>query len=123
MLLQSIQVRVGTLDQFCRREGVDRIHLLKMDVQGGEGLVIEGATGMLSRGRIDAIYTEVMFVSHYAEGKLFDELSGMLERHGLRLFGFYNLTWATNGQLRFGDALYVSDGVREQVFNRLPEEP
>ena len=51
-------VNLTTIDLFCEREGVDRIHLLKLDVEGHELKVLEGSRGMLASGRIDALQFE-----------------------------------------------------------------
>lgn len=39
---------VGTLDDFCREHGVDRIDLLKVDVEGNEFRVFRGGSSMLN---------------------------------------------------------------------------
>jgi FkbM family methyltransferase len=38
-----------TLDHYCQQEGIDALHLLKVDVDGPELHVLEGAQGLLSR--------------------------------------------------------------------------
>ena len=40
-------VKLTTLDKFCSEEGISRIHLLKMDVEGHELKVLEGAKNLL----------------------------------------------------------------------------
>jgi FkbM family methyltransferase len=52
------EIRVRPLDDVCEEEGVDRIHLLKMDVEGHELEVLRGASRMLGRGSIDVIQFE-----------------------------------------------------------------
>lgn len=51
-------VRLTTLDQFCAAEGIDRIHFLKLDVEGHELNVLNGGAGLLKQERIDAIQFE-----------------------------------------------------------------
>jgi FkbM family methyltransferase len=60
------QVEVQTVDGFCEAHGIDRIHLLKLDVEGHELKVIQGAAGMIERGRIDAIQFEFANVNVYS---------------------------------------------------------
>ena len=55
---QSETVRVGTVDQYCSDQQIDRIHLMKMDVEGHELEVLEGSSTMLERGAIDIIVFE-----------------------------------------------------------------
>jgi FkbM family methyltransferase len=53
------RVRAETLDAFCRDRSIDRIDLLKIDVQGHEAAVLRGASELLNEGRIDMILMEL----------------------------------------------------------------
>lgn len=53
---QAIELR--TLDDVCRELGIERIHYLKIDTEGHELAVLQGARGMISSGRIDRIQFE-----------------------------------------------------------------
>lgn len=44
-----------SLDDFCEVNGIDRIGLIKMDVEGYEQDVLQGAKKMLKEGRIDKV--------------------------------------------------------------------
>jgi hypothetical protein len=52
-------VKVITLADFCSREGVERIDLLKTDTEGFDLEVLKGASSMLEAARIRFIYSEV----------------------------------------------------------------
>ena len=58
----KLEIPVTTLDDYCREGDIDRVDILKMDIQGGELLALEGGEEMLSSGRVGLIYSEVMFV-------------------------------------------------------------
>lgn len=47
----SVPVRTMTLDHFAAEAGLDRIHAIKIDVEGAEDLVIAGAAELLARDR------------------------------------------------------------------------
>lgn len=49
--LRSHDVAVWTLDGFCEERGIDRVGLIRCDVEGAEGLVLAGARGILERDR------------------------------------------------------------------------
>jgi FkbM family methyltransferase len=49
-----------TLDRFCSDANVEHIDLLKIDTEGSEMLVLEGAQRMLLEGRIRFVYLEFM---------------------------------------------------------------
>ena len=96
-----------TLDEYCEKRGVENIDLLKFDVQGAELRALVGASQMLLSKRIRAIYLETSFVPIYVGQCEFHELQKMLLMHGFQLFDFYNFSYGPNGQLRWGDALFL----------------
>jgi hypothetical protein len=56
-----------------------------------------------------------MFVSHYEGGCMFHELTTFLEQYSYTLFNLYNLKRAKNGQLRWGNAIFLSPQVRARI--------
>lgn len=79
---EEIICEFTTLDQIVKQEGISRIDLLKLDVQGAEYRVIQGAKKSLESGLIDVVKCEVMLTDTY-DGqkplhyylKLFDDLN------------------------------------------------
>lgn len=57
-LKEREQIALTTVDNFCEGEGVDRIDLLKLDVEGHELKILEGGRAMLDGGRVDALQFE-----------------------------------------------------------------
>src|SRR5258708_2722364 len=55
---QSENIVIKTLDSFCREEKIAHIHFLKIDVEGHEKKVLEGAKEMMQAGHIDFIQFE-----------------------------------------------------------------
>lgn len=64
----EIRVPCYTLDTFCRAHAISRIALLKVDVEGYESLVFEGAAGVLSDIRPGVIYFEICPILTSAAG-------------------------------------------------------
>ncbi len=113
----TIDVNLMTIDQFCEKELISEINILKLDVEGAELMVLRGAFEMLSRHLIGIVYTEVMFVSHYKGGVAFHDLCKFLSDFGYTLFNFYEIKSAANGQLRWGNAIFVSPNIRKNVID------
>jgi FkbM family methyltransferase len=55
---QVEEIEIRTLDGFCKDRGIDHILFLKLDVEGHEKKVLEGAGQMLAAGKIDFIQFE-----------------------------------------------------------------
>jgi FkbM family methyltransferase len=51
-------IEISTLDSFCNENKINHIHFLKMDVEGHELKVLNGAREMLESGKIDFIQFE-----------------------------------------------------------------
>jgi Methyltransferase FkbM domain len=120
---ETIEVEVITLDEFVAGTDMSAIDILKLDIQGGELMALRGAMRLLEAGNVSLIYTEVMFIPHYDGEPLFYEIWSFLEQFGYSLFDIYNTVTATNGQLRYGDALFVNRVVRSKVINGCSDEP
>jgi FkbM family methyltransferase len=103
----TIEVPVDTLDAVCARENIDWIDLLKTDCQGYDLMVLQGGEKMLSSNRIGLITCEVIFDREYDGQGGFYELLGLLDTHGYRLMGFYNMARNRANECTFCDAMFA----------------
>ena len=104
--LTPIEVRAVSLDSLSAEHRLDRLDILKMDIQGGEALALRGASGLLRRGAIRVIYTEVLFAPLYDGQAHFCDILGILKGHGYTIFGLYNLVIGDRG-LGWADAIFA----------------
>lgn len=56
---ESFEVSMVSLDEYSAEHNIERIHFLKLDVEGSEPNVLRGATSLLARCAIDWIMLEV----------------------------------------------------------------
>jgi len=79
---ETTAVEVRTLDAEADRLGLDRIDVMKIDVDGYESEVFRGAAGLLTEGRINAILCE--FSAHWLAqvGSSNDELEQLFTSRG-----------------------------------------
>lgn len=119
----TIEVETISLDDFVARAAIPEVTVLKFDIQGGELMALKGAAQLLKRGTVMMIYTEIQYIHLYEKCPLFNEIWTFLSPFGYQLFDIYNLHRAANGQLRYGDALFVHDSIRKQCIDGGPEEP
>jgi FkbM family methyltransferase len=66
---KSEEITLRTIDGFCKEQSIDRIHFLKIDTEGHEYHVLEGAKQMLESGKIDHIQFE--FGPNYIDSRSF----------------------------------------------------
>jgi FkbM family methyltransferase len=85
---RQVSVPCETIDGFCRRNGIDRIGFLKVDVEGFEKSVFEGAAGMLGGKRIDRICFEISRDPLKGAGIAAAEVFQALERFGYWIYRF-----------------------------------
>jgi FkbM family methyltransferase len=100
----SITVVTLTLPELMNRQQLERVDLLKLDLQGAERLVLSGGAEVLDR--VGVIYTEVFFERLYAGAWLFWELNEFLSGRGFKLCGLSNIVHAADGDLVQANATF-----------------
>lgn len=53
------EIKLSTIDVYCRNNNISRIHFLKLDIEGHELKVLKGAKQMINSGKIDFIQFEM----------------------------------------------------------------
>jgi FkbM family methyltransferase len=119
----AITVPVTTLDVYAAEAGIGAVDILKIDIQGGELAALRGAGETLAARGVRMVYLEIMFVELYAGAPLFHRTWSHLVEAGYSLYDVFDLQRARNGQLRYGDALFIDRATREQVVDALGDEP
>ena len=107
--IDTIKVDSMTIDDFLENFGIETIDILKIDTQGTEYEVIEGAAKSMEQNRIKIIYLEIIIASTYKSQKHPDEIFLLLRNKGFRLFNFYNYTYSGKGELKQVDALFINN--------------
>lgn len=103
--ITEITVECKRLDDMMKPGEVEKKILLKLDVQGAEKIVLEGAQRMLSE--TDFIFCEINFVELYQGCVLADDLIEFLNRQGFRLIGIENVSLhPANGTFLQADAWF-----------------
>jgi FkbM family methyltransferase len=101
---RTIRVPAMTLPELMRREGLQTVDLLKLDLQGAERLVLTGGAEILDR--VEVIYTEVFFDQLYAGAWLFWDTNEFLSHRGFKLCGLSNIVHALDGDLVQANATF-----------------
>lgn len=116
-------VQVSTIDAQVKELGIKRVNLIKLDVHGAEGRIIDGARQTLRYKKPEILYIETFFIPMYGDGPMFWQLCAQLDKMGYSLFDLYLVTRSfVNRQVKYADALFVHKGVRPKYLDKFPEE-
>jgi FkbM family methyltransferase len=96
-----------TLDEFIGKNNIAHIDILKMDVQGSETKVLDGAASALREGRIALIYSEIITMPTYKGQQNLWEILRAFDEYGMDLHNMYNFSFNDNGRIRQFDAIFV----------------
>ena len=82
---QTFQVACTTLDNYLEQNGVGKVDVMKIDVEGAEGMVLKGAEKLLSGPDRPAIVLEFEESAQQRFGSSCAQLTSMLTAHGYKL--------------------------------------
>ena len=102
------KVRVARLDDYAADHQIDRVDLLKTDTQGYELQVLRGADRLLTSGRVQIVFCEVLFEEFYRGQGYFHDIHQYLLQCGMKFAGLYAVGRAPTGELLWADALYLN---------------
>lgn len=101
----TIPVTIDTVANYVGEHRLERIDLLKLDVQGFELEVLKGAEPVLDR--IDAIYCEAQFEELYRGGPLAGDIFTWLHKRGFELLRMTEFSADDDGCLIECDMIFL----------------
>lgn len=109
-----------TLDGWARTNAINRVDMMKIDVQGSELDVLRGAAEILHSGHVRAINCEAQIVPEYAGAATLTDIDLMLRGAGFVIHQFHEV-WAHGQEQQHScvDALWI----RADVLEWLREDP
>ncbi len=114
-------VAIDTVENLCARLQITTLSYLKIDTEGHDLKVLQGAAALLSRGDIDFVEVEAGMNPDNALHVPFEQLKAYVEQHGYRLFGIYEQRhdWPTGRPiLRRSNAVFIAPGLAESQRRR-----
>jgi FkbM family methyltransferase len=104
-------VPVSTVDDFMAEKAIDRIDLLKIDVEGYDLKVLEGAKESLHGRRIAFVIVEVGFNGKTSPHVQFEDVRVFLASHGYVVFGIYDqqVEWSGEPRLRYANVCFCNE--------------
>ena len=125
------ELAVDTLDHQLERHGLDDVDFIKVDTQGSELFVLQGASQVLGQ-HVVGVEVEVEFASIYGGQPLFADVDRHMREHGFDLFDLRRVYWkrdagqslgGPDGQIVWADALYLKTlpAISGVIAERAPE--
>lgn len=125
-VLQTLEVETVSLDEFVRDYEIPPIDFLKLDVEGSELDILQGAKEVL-QSSVLGLSLEVLFHASMRHQPTFSEIDQFLQGMGFQLFDLDIYRHARRtlsrpmgtfgntdiGQVMWGQALYLRDGVAQ----------
>jgi len=97
-----------TIDNFLKKENINVIDLLKLDVQGAEFLVLNGSKKSLQEKKIKNVLLEICLATGYVKQKSLEYYIVFFKKYGYELFSFVNMGYRKKDQyLLCLDALFT----------------
>lgn len=112
---ERIRVPCTTLDAEAGRLGIDRIDVLKLDVEGAELKVLAGGEALLRGSRIGLIDMEVRVLPDFEGQPLLEDAIRWLRARDHVLYNLYPFAEDAKGQALFGNALFLGRALRERL--------
>lgn len=100
---------IDTLDNYCKNKNINKIDLLKIDTEGYELNVLQGAEQMLVEKRISFIYCEVGFNTSNKRNSFFETIRSYLEERDYFFYSLYQIDghgWQNCNN--FANALFIN---------------
>jgi len=84
-IVEEVEIPVDTLDSQLKVNGIGELDFIKIDTQGSELFILEGAEKTLQKN-VFGIEVEVEFIDIYEGQPLFGDVDNFLRKRGFELF-------------------------------------
>jgi FkbM family methyltransferase len=91
---EAMTVPVDTIDRYCQAHQIETLDVLKVDAQGADLRVLQGASDLLRRRAARVVVAEAMIDRLYEGQATLVELLSYMSGHGYDFLGTYGQTYA-----------------------------
>ena len=105
---KEVKVEITTIDSYCQKHNIQTIDILKIDVQGSELKVLQGAALMIQERRVKLIFTEISIAPNYKGQSEIDQVIKFLRENKYKIFNFFKMKHK-QGKLIECDVLFYTE--------------
>lgn len=106
-LVEQVEVDVTTIDGYYADRNLNRVDIIKLDLQGYDYKALLGARDTLRGARV--VLVEVLFVEIYKGCNLFPDVLRFMGERGYILFTLCGLHYGSQDELLWADAIFVNN--------------
>lgn len=112
---EKISVKVKKLDDYCHSNNINKINLIKIDTQGFEEEVLNGALNLIKENKIDIIELELVLGFAYKKTLSFYSIEKILNEHSYKLIAIRNSGNVISFSNFQTDLIYVKNDIYENI--------
>ena len=109
--LKKVNTEIITLDDYCSKKNINKIDILKIDTQGYEDKVLEGAINLLKQNKIKMIQLELIFSEIYENPLNIYDVEKHLIPNKYKCFGFSNSGSLISNYIFQSNFMYISSDI------------
>lgn len=114
----TIEVPIISIESFCDEHEIDRIGILKLDIEGFEIEALKGSERLLKAGQIDFIFVEVNLVPTYKDQPLIEEVITHLRQFNYIPYNFYGNNETDLRESVITNILFMSENVAQKMIEK-----
>jgi FkbM family methyltransferase len=112
---KTINVPTLTLDHYCQINNINKIDILKIDVQGFELNVLQGAESLLQEGKVTMIYSEVTFAETYMNQTRFIDLVSFLNSFNYEIWDIGSFLYTRSDKLWAANLIFLHTSAASRI--------
>ena len=113
--VKKIEVNVNTIDDYCKKNKISKIDFIKIDTQGFEDKVLEGASNLISKNSIKIIELELIIGFAYEKMSSFYDIEKHLNKNNYFLIAIKDSGNIISFSIFQTNLLYVNKEIFEKI--------
>lgn len=111
----EMNIPITSIAEYTSQHAIDKIDILKLDIEGFEIEALKGAESLLVLSKIKVIYLEVSFSEMYEGQPLIGDIIEYMSKYNYTLFGFYGINETVYRQTLLTNLLFISNELALEI--------
>ncbi len=116
---ETIEVPIISIDVFCKDEQIEKIDILKLDIEGYELDALIGAESLIKNNLVDFIYAEVNLVPTYQNQPCIEDIISYCRSNNYYPFNFYGQNETKYKECIITNILFISGSIARKINEKI----